>query len=98
MSKDFDNLVDEAIENIRNDRTQTHDLLKDLINYIAGDDHRPKEVGLTAAKYVETLQRSNEQLVKIASLKSKEAKQNMNLSDADRDAIFSQLNGEEDGD
>jgi hypothetical protein len=46
---------------------------------------------------VETLQRSNEQLVKIASLKSKEAKQNMNLSDADRDAIFSQLNGEEDG-
>ena len=49
MSKDFDNLVDEAIENIRNDRTQTHDLLKDLINYIAGDDHRHKEVGLTAA-------------------------------------------------
>ncbi len=97
MSREFDTLVDEAIENIRKDRSQTHELLKDLVKYISGDDHRHKEVGITAAKYVETLQRSNEQLVKIASLKSKESKQNMNLSEEEREEIFSQLNGDVDG-
>ena len=97
MSREFDTLVDEAINNIRKDRNQTHELLKDLVKYISGDDHRHKEVGLTAAKYVETLQRSNKQLVKIASLKAKEANQNMNLSEEERDEIFSQLNGDQDG-
>ena len=69
IKKDFETLTDEAIENVREDRTQTKELLKDLIKYLSNDDHRHKEVGLTAAKYVETLQRSNEQLVKIISLK-----------------------------
>ena len=49
---------------------------------------------MTAAKYVETLQRSNEQLVKLAGLKMKEEKKSTGLTSEDRDEIFNQLNKE----
>ena len=49
-------------------------------------------MGITAAKYVETLQRSNEQLVKIASLKQKTEKNETGLSEEERDEIFKELN------
>mgnify|MGYP003137166786 CR=1 FL=1 len=94
LKKNFESLTDEAIENIRADRDQTQELLKDLIKYLSGDDHRHKEVGLTAAKYVETLQRSNEQLVKIVALKSKTEQKNTDLSKEERDEIFEKLNEE----
>jgi|TARA_R110000824_G_scaffold43928_5_gene128191 hypothetical protein len=92
IKKNFEHLTDEAIENIRKDRDQTQELLRDLIKYLAGDDHRHKEVGLTAAKYVETLQRSNEQLVKIAALKQKTESKSSDLSESERNEIFNQLN------
>ena len=88
------NLIDEAIDNIRKDRNQTGELLKDLIKYLSTDEHKHKEVGLIAAKYVETLQRSNEQLVKIVSLKSRQDTKNLNLTSDDREEIFSLLNKE----
>ncbi len=91
MKKDFESLTEEAINNIRDDREQTKQLLNDLIKYLSSDEHRHKEVGLTAAKYVETLQRSNEQLVKIASLKQKSQKEDNNLSAEERDEIFNQF-------
>ena len=94
LKKDFDSLTDEAIENIRKDREQTSELLKDLIKYMAADDHRHKEIGFTAAKYVETLQRSNEQLVKIAGLKQKTEKVDVGLSEEERQEIFESLNGD----
>ena len=92
LKKDFESLTEEAIENIREDRTQTKELLKDLVKYLGADEHRHKEVGFTAAKYVETLQRSNEQLVKIASLKQKTEVANTDLSEEERSEIFEQLN------
>jgi|TARA_R100000664_G_C2639556_1_gene65216 predicted ATP-dependent Lon-type protease len=91
MKKDFESLTEEAIGNIRDDREQTKQLLNDLIKYLSSDEHRHKEVGITAAKYVETLQRSNEQLVKIASLKQKSQKEDSNLSEEERDEIFNQF-------
>jgi len=94
LKKDFDSLSEEALKNIREDRDQTKQLLKDLIKYLSADEHRHKEVGLTAAKYVETLQRSNEQLVKIASLKGKQSVKNNGLSEEEREEIFKQLNEE----
>jgi len=95
LNKSFDSLTEEALGNIRADREQTKELLKDLIKYLSGDDHRHKEVGITAAKYVETLQRSNEQLVKIVALKRKDEGENTDLSQEERDEIFNQLNEEE---
>jgi hypothetical protein len=95
IKKDFDTLTEEAITNVREDRAQTKDLLKDLIKYMVASEDRHKDVGLTAAKYVETLQRSNEQLVKIAGLKQKNEKGDQGLSEEDRAEIFSELQGEE---
>jgi len=94
LKKDFETLAGEAIDNIRADRDQTKELLKDLVKYLGNDEHRHKEVGLIAAKYVETLQRSNEQLVKIATLQKKGEAANTDLSSAERDEIFEQLNKE----
>lgn len=94
VKKDFESLTDEAIDNIRKDRERTNELLKDLVSYLSNDEHRHKEVGLTAAKYVETLQRSNEQLVKIAALKQKNEKQDTGLTAEEREEIFSSLNGD----
>jgi len=94
LKKNFESLTDEALDNIRADREQTQELLKDLIKYLSGDEHRHKEVGFTAAKYVETLQRSNEQLVKIAAFKRKEVVENTDLSEDERNEIFEKLNEE----
>lgn len=95
VKKDFETLTDEAISNIREDREQTKDLLKDLMKYMVASEDRHRDVGLTAAKYVETLQRSNEQLVKIAGLKQKDEKGDHGLTAAEREEIFSELQGEE---
>jgi len=65
-----------------------------LVKYLSTDEHRHKEVGIIAAKYVETLQRSNEQLVKIAALQKKDETFNTDLSPQERDEIFEQLNKE----
>ena len=73
MSKKVDNYIDEVLENIRSDRKITRELLDDAIKWLSRDEARHKEVGIVMAKYVETLQRSNEQLVKIASMVSKSA-------------------------
>ena len=95
MKKDFEDLAEEAIQNIRKDREQTHELLQDLIKYIAGAEDRHRDVGLTAAKYVETLQRSNEQIVKIATLMSKNEKAD-GLSENDMEDIYSMIKKEDD--
>ena len=68
MSKRLNKFITEAISNIRKDREVTHELLSDLIKIASQSEHNHKEVSMAAAKYVETLQRSNEQLVKLASL------------------------------
>jgi hypothetical protein len=78
----------EAISNIREDRKTTKKLLEDLVNHMANDDNKHREVGAIAAKYVETLQRSNEQLVKIVSLLQKKANTKEGLSNEDKDELF----------
>jgi len=52
-----------------------------------------KEVSLAAAKYVETLQRSNEQLVKIAALVQKNEKKDsmFSFSGNDKDDIYDMI-------
>jgi len=80
----------EAISNIREDRKTTKKLLKDLVSYMssASDGDKHKEVGIIAAKYVETLQRSNEQLVKVVTLLQKKANTEVGLTREDKDEIF----------
>ena len=47
-----------------------------------------KNLGVIAAKYVETLQRSNEQLVKISSILQNKTNKSEALSEQDKNELF----------
>jgi hypothetical protein len=89
--KKLEKYIAEAIDNIRNDRDVTRRLLDDVIVYLSKSEERHREVGLTAAKYVETLQRSNEQLVKVAALIQKKDSKQTALTESDKEEIFDLL-------
>lgn len=93
MSKKIDKLLEEAVNNIRKDRETTQELLSDLIVIAGQSEHNHKEVSLAAAKYVETLQRSNEQLVKIAALVQKGEKKEsiFSFSGDDKEDIYDMI-------
>ena len=91
--KKLDHYLEDAIQNIVDDRKVTRELLDDVIRYISKNEEHHKYVGQTAAKYVETLQRSNEQLVKISALIHKQQSGDTGLSDSDRAEIFDMLQG-----
>ena len=79
--------IDEVISNIRDDREITKELLTDAIKWLSKDESRHREIGIVMAKYVETLQRSNEQLVKVVGLMEKNNKE-AGLSQKDKDELF----------
>tara|TARA_B100000214_G_C23948008_1_gene618972 strand:+ start:1356 stop:1652 length:297 start_codon:yes stop_codon:yes gene_type:complete len=87
-----------SIENIREDRAVTKTLLTNLMKYMVVSEDRHKEVGMIAAKYVETLQRSNEQLVKLTSLVQKQTSASSEITDEEKDDLFDMIQGDpEDG-
>ena len=89
------NFIEEAINNIREDRETTRELLDDAMRYLSQDVSRHRDIGQTLAKYVETLQRSNEQLVKLCGLMSKNEKTE-ELTDQDFAQIFDEIQDSED--
>ena len=97
MKKDLDSLLEQAIENIKNDRQTTEILLEKLEKYLEVSPERYADSGTTAAKFVETLQRSNEQLVKIARLvhKKEATSKDISLDDSDKNQLFDIINGGE---
>ncbi len=97
MSKRLNKFIEEAVKNIRKDRETTQELLNDLIKIAAQSDHNHKEVSIAAAKYVETLQRSNEQLVKLAGLVQKDEKKesSFSFSGSDKDNIYDMIQKED---
>jgi hypothetical protein len=95
MKKDLNSLLEQALDNIKNDRQTTEILLSQLQEYMAvpGNQDRYSDSGPIAAKFVETLQRSNEQLVKLAVLvhKKETLKSNDGLSDSDKAELFDMI-------
>ena len=91
--KDLTAYLTEVVDNIREDREVTKELLSDIMQYMAQDQHSHKEVGQTAAKYVETLQRSNEQLVKVSTIihRREAATGHAGLSEKDKDDLFDMI-------
>ena len=88
--------IQEAISNIRNDRALTSVLLTELMKHMKlQGDHTHESLGLIASKYVETLQRSNEQLVKISSILQKKEKSTVGLSNFEKDNLFDLINDHE---
>ena len=95
MSKNVDQYIEKATENINEDRASTKVLLLTLMNYMKKGDDRHKEVGMIAAKYLETLQRSNEQLVKLAALIQKKENVGNEITEKDKEELFDLINQEE---
>jgi len=91
--KDIDSIIDEVMTNIRNDREVTKELLGDAMSWLSKDESRHREIGIVLSKYVETLQRSNEQLVKIANMVSKDTK-SRGLSDEDKSDLLDMISGD----
>ena len=85
--------IENAIKNIEEDREITRELLDDAIKWLAKDESRHREIGITLSKYVETLQRSNEQLVKVANLMTKKEGSDR-LTAADMDGIYEMISKE----
>ena len=96
MKKDLESLIEQALDNIKNDRQTTEELLLQLQEYMAGpgNQDRYSDSGPIAAKYVETLQRSNEQLVKLTSLIGKKTASSEKISSREMEEIFDLLNEE----
>lgn len=94
MSKKVENFIEQAKSNITEDRAATKTLLMNLMKYMQSSDDRHREVGLVAAKYLETLQRSNEQLVKLAALVQKDSAVSQNITEEDKQEIFDLINQE----
>ena len=93
MSKDLDDLIDEALGNIRDDRKVAREFLNEIANQIAVNADNNKYLSPVAAKDIATMQRSNEQLVKIIGLRQKNESQGFELSDDDKDNLFDLIQG-----
>jgi len=89
--RDVEKYIQESIENIKEDRDVTKSLLKDVMMYLSGDETRHEKVGQIAAKYLETLQRSNEQLVKVVALMQKRVDKSHDFTEEDKAEIFDLL-------
>ena len=96
MKKDLGSLIEQALENINNDRQEVEGLLSQLKEYMIVSQERYADSGPIAAKFVETLQRSNEQLVKVASLvyKKESDTNDLSLSEDEKRELFNILNEE----
>tara|TARA_R110002110_G_scaffold339912_2_gene550133 strand:+ start:975 stop:1265 length:291 start_codon:yes stop_codon:yes gene_type:complete len=91
--KDLDLYLGEAIDNIREDRGKAKEFLEQLEEAVseAEDTYNLKHLGLVAAKYLETLQRSNEQLVKVAALLQKKQSKSEGFTEKDKDELFDMI-------
>ena len=92
--KGVEDLIEEALCNIRSDRKSAREFLNEVANQIANDAEQNKYLSPVAAKHIETLQRSNEQLVKLIGLRMKDRTQHNVLSEEDKDSLFDMIQGD----
>ena len=93
-NEDLKGLMDEALGNIRNDRKVAREFLNEIANVIAQDTEQNRYLSPVAAKHIETMQRSNEQLVKLISLKHKASTQTVDLTEEDKTNLFDLIQGD----
>ena len=93
--QNLEKYIEDATKNVIEDRAATKTLLMTIMKYMQLGDDRHKEVGLIAAKYLETLQRSNEQLVKLAALLQKNERGTDGISEQDKQELFDLINSSE---
>ena len=91
--EELNNLFNEALDNIRNDRKLAREFLNEIANEISSDSDQNKYLSPVAAKHIETMQRSNEQLVKIISLRQKKTEESFTLSENDKSNLYDLIQG-----
>ena len=92
--RNLDQYIEEATRNIREDRALAKTLLIDAMKDMKLSDSSRRELGSIAAKYVENLQRSNEQMVKLGALLQRQQGINTGLSEEDKQDLYDMLNEE----
>lgn len=92
----LDDYIEETTTNIREDRAMAKSLLMDALSDMKVSDSSRKELGPIAAKYIENLQRSNEQLVKLTGLLQKQKSHDFGLTNHDKEHLFDLLSESED--
>jgi hypothetical protein len=88
----LDEYLEETTINIREDRAMAKTLLIDVMADMKGSSSERREMGPIAAKFVENLQRSNEQMVKLAALIQKQRYSQIGLSADDKEQLYDILN------
>ena len=78
MSK-FEDCIAEIMKNIPEDRDSATEMLNDAKGYIQQSAENHKYVGTTVAKYIEALQRSNDQLIKLGAILQKDMQKEEDL-------------------
>lgn len=91
--KNTEKLVSDVIENIESDRACASKLLFDVMSIMSSnnDSDTHRKLGEIASKYLETLQRSNEQLVKLAAMSVKISGNKQGLSKDDINSIYDEV-------
>ena len=87
-TKNLNSLIEEALDNIINDRKVAREFLNEIATQIANDAEQNKYLSPVAAKHIETMQRSNEQLVKLIVLRLKNHAAPVELSEEDKNSLF----------
>lgn len=87
--KNFNELLEKSLSNIDKDREKAEGLLLNLIQAVNNNPDKVVESASSAAKLVESLQRSNEQLVKLVGLVKKANNDDEDeISEEERDELF----------
>jgi hypothetical protein len=87
-TKQYQKVIEETINNVRSDRAHAQALLTKLLVAIQEKTESQRDVGVLAAKYLETLQKSNETLVKVANLLKTKDELISELSEEDKAGIY----------
>jgi|TARA_R100000995_G_scaffold75006_1_gene44195 hypothetical protein len=94
----LEHYIEETTQNIKEDRAMAKTLLMDVMADMAGSSTDRREMGPLAAKFVENLQRSNEQMVKLAAILQRQKTGQTGLTEDDKEQLFDLLNeNKEDG-
>jgi hypothetical protein len=93
--RNLEEYIDEATRNIKEDRALAKSLLLDAMTDMKASDVARRELGSIAAKYVENLQRSNEQMVKLSALLQKQQGTITGLSEEDKEDLYEMLGNED---
>ncbi len=84
--------IEETTKNINEDRAMAKTLLIDMMADMATSATDRRELGPIAAKFIETLQRSNEQLVKLSAILQRQKTTQTGLTADDKEQLFDLLN------